>query len=279
MAEKTMNVKVLQIVKTTLEWSLVDKVIDKGLLCIEFTEDNQALAKVGDGVHLYDALPYIGTAPVSLSNFYTKSETDLAIQEALDNVNFGTISVKGIKPDVESLPENPSAGDMWFVGPNEGTTDEYEQYVYTETDGWVDIGTRESTEIDLSDYVNKTEFNALKQTVDLLKLEQNPHENRLILDQITAPFTTELETKLNNIEVFTGAIAEDTEQGIEGQDGTSGLVPAPTAGDASKFLRADGTWVAVESAAYDDTALSQRITAIEEDYLKSTDELVLQCSI
>lgn len=41
-----------------------------------------------------------------------------------------------------------------------------------------------------------------------------------------------------SVAVFTGATATD---------GTSGLVPAPQAGDNGKFLRGDGTWATVES--------------------------------
>jgi hypothetical protein len=280
MANVTKNVKILQVTKTTAEWALIDTIIDNGLLCIEFTADNQTLAKVGDGLHTYSALPYIGTADVSMSNYYTRGETDAKIQDAIEDLNIGNISVKGVVSDTTSLPESGmTAGDMYLVGPKEGTTNEYDQYVYTANDGWVNMGTRETEEIDLSNYVTQTDFAALQAEVDALRLDQDPHTNRAILDQITAPFTTELETKLNDIDVFEGAVAADPEQEIEASAGTSGLVPAPQIGDDTKFLRGDGTWQTVSSAAYDDTELRGRIETLEEETIKTTDDLVFQCSV
>jgi hypothetical protein len=280
MANVTKNVKILQVTKTTAEWALIDTIIDNGLLCIEFTADNQTLAKVGDGLHTYSALPYIGTADVSMSNYYTRGETDAKIQDAIEDLNIGNISVKGVVSDAASLPESGmTAGDMYLVGPKEGTTNEYDQYVYTANDGWVNMGTRETEEIDLSNYVTQIDFAALQAEVDALRLDQDPHTNRAILDQITAPFTTELETKLNDIDVFEGAVAADPEQEIEASAGTSGLVPAPQIGDETKFLRGDGTWQTVSSAAYDDTELRGRIETLEEETIKTTDDLVFQCSV
>jgi hypothetical protein len=215
-----------------------------------------------------------------MNNYYTRAETDAQIENAIEDLNIGNIVVKGLKTDSSALPSSGmTAGDMYLVGPKEGTTNAYEQYVYTDDGVWVNLGTRETEEIDLSDYVTKTEFDAVKNVVDLLRLEQDPHTNRLILDQITAPFTTELETKLNAIDVFDGAVAADVEHEIEASAGTSGLVPAPAIGDEGKFLRGDGTWATVSSAAYDDTELRGRVTALETDAIKTSDDLVLQCSV
>ena len=281
MANVTKNVKILQVTKTTAEWALIDTIIDNGLLCIEFTADNQTLAKVGDGLHTYSALPYIGTADVSMSNYYTRGETDAQIADAIENLNIGNISVKGVLSDASGLPETGMhPGDMYLVGPKTGTTNQYDQYVYTENDGWVNMGARETEEIDLSNYATKIEFNALKEEVDALRLDQDPHTNRAILDQITAPFTTELETKLNDIDVFEGAVAADVEHEIEASAGTSGLVPAPQIGDDTKFLRGDGTWQTVSSGeTYDDTELRGRIETLEDEAIKTTDDIILQCSV
>lgn len=48
--------------------------------------------------------------------------------------------------------------------------------------------------------------------------------------------------EINLLSAFTGAAS--------GEDGTSGLVPAPSAGDQSKFLRGDGAWQTVSTQAY-----------------------------
>lgn len=47
--------------------------------------------------------------------------------------------------------------------------------------------------------------------------------------------------KLNNPAIMTGS--------TEGSDGASGLVPAPSAGNVERYLRADGTWDTPESGA------------------------------
>lgn len=49
--------------------------------------------------------------------------------------------------------------------------------------------------------------------------------------------------------------------GTDGEiDGTAGLVPAPTAADAGKFLKADGTWADIQATI---DALEARIAALE----------------
>ncbi len=63
MATKTLNVKVHFTSFTTAEWETnKTKVLPKGFLGIEFTEDDKTLLKVGDGVKTWEALPYTGAA-------------------------------------------------------------------------------------------------------------------------------------------------------------------------------------------------------------------------
>lgn len=73
---------------------------------------------------------------------------------------------------------------------------------------------------------------------------------------------------------MTGATAQD--------DGISGLVPMPQAGDQLKFLRGDGTWAAVtaELSPQDRADISelqaQVATLIGEDEDKSVAEIVTE---
>lgn len=57
-----------------------------------------------------------------------------------------------------------------------------------------------------------------------------------------------------SVAVFTGATTA--------VGGTSGLVPAPLAGDNGKFLRGDGTWAAF-SGSVDDSVISADVSAVE----------------
>lgn len=240
MAEKTISVKVLQLTKTTAEWELITSVIDRGLLCVELTPTEKTRIKVGDGVKTYAELPYVD-ADVDLSDYYTKLEVDTAIETAIGAIG-DVLTVKGVKATKEQLPVSGNKpGDVWFVGPDENS--HYAEYAWIQPDPQEPGSWEEigTSEIDLSAY-------ATKEYVDD------------IADAING--------RIDAITDFTPATAST--------DGASGLVPAPQAGDQDKFLKGDGTWV---DSTYDDTALSNRVSAIEEDYIKSTDDLILVCGL
>ena len=114
------------------------------------------------------------------------------------------------------------------------TSDDYAEYVWTEGNKWEFIG-RVASEVDLSDYAKTTYVDGLVEEINnrisALETSSHTHTNKEILDQITAPFTTEDKTKLDSLEN------------------------------------------------YDDTALAGRVTAIEADYIKSTDDLTLNCML
>lgn len=68
MSSPIMNIKILQVVKTTAEWAAWEeanptKTIDKGVVCFETTTNGEVLQKVGDGSHTFSQLPY-ATSPV-----------------------------------------------------------------------------------------------------------------------------------------------------------------------------------------------------------------------
>lgn len=76
---KTINAKVLHIVKTTEEWQAETSNISKGLLCIEVTADGKTLAKVGNGEKPYSELAYLSDGAFNISDYYTSEETDAAL--------------------------------------------------------------------------------------------------------------------------------------------------------------------------------------------------------
>lgn len=122
MADVSMNVKILQVTKTTSQWATVTDVISKGLLCIEIDGNEKSWAKVGDGVHTYAELPYITDGAIaSLGNF---------------------LRVKGVVATVSDLPETGNTvGDVYFVGSAQTAgSDKFEEYVWTSADSWEFIG-------------------------------------------------------------------------------------------------------------------------------------------
>ena len=213
----TMNgVEIYLDTRTTAQWATVVRVIPKGFVCVELTTDGKCKMKCGDGVQAFADLPYIG-GDLDMTDYYTKTETDNAISEAIGNL--GTLfRFKGRVDTVNDLPASDNQqGDVYLVGA-EGSG-EFAEYYWTGT--FFDyIG--KTTSIDLTEYYKKSEVdNLLNNKVD--KVEGKGLS--------TEDFTTELKNRLNSLEN------------------------------------------------YDDTALTERVSAIEGDYIKSTDKLILNCSI
>lgn len=224
----TMNgVEIYLDTRTTAQWATVSRVIPKGFVCVELTTDGKCKMKCGDGVLTYADLPYVGgdldmtkineAITTALTNYYTKTETDTAISEAIGNL--GTLfRFKGRVDTVNDLPASDNQqGDVYLVGVEDAP--EYQEYYWTGT--FFDYMGK-TTSVDLTDYYKKSEVdNLLDGKVD--KVEGKGLS--------TEDFTTELKNKLNGLEN------------------------------------------------YDDTALTTRVAAIEGDYIKSTDKLILNCSI
>lgn len=59
MANVTMNVKVVNIIKNTAEWGQVADIITKGVLCVEDVGSGVYRAKIGDGVNTFADLKYL----------------------------------------------------------------------------------------------------------------------------------------------------------------------------------------------------------------------------
>ena len=213
--------------RTTAQWATVSRVIPKGFVCVELTTDGKCKMKCGDGVQTFADLPYVGgdldmtqineAITTALTNYYTKTETDNAISEAIGNL--GTLfRFKGRVDTVDDLPASDNQqGDVYLVGAESAS--EFAEYYWTGT--FFDYMGK-TTSIDLTDYYKKSDVdNLLNGKVD--KVEGKGLS--------TEDFTTELKNRLNSLEN------------------------------------------------YDDTALTERVSAIEGDYIKSTDKLILNCSI
>ena len=224
----TMNgIEIYLDTRTTAQWGTVSRVIPKGFVCVELTTDGKCKMKCGDGVQTFADLPYVGgdldmteinnAITTALTDYYTKTETDEAISEAIGNL--GTLfRFKGRVDTVNDLPASDNQqGDVYLVGA-EGAN-EFAEYYWTGT--FFDYMGK-TTSIDLTDYYKKSDVdNLLNGKVD--KVEGKGLS--------TEDFTTELKNRLNSLEN------------------------------------------------YDDTALTERVATIEGDYIKSTDKLILNCSI
>ena len=213
----TMNgVEIYLDTRTTAQWATVSRVIPKGFVCVELTTDGKCKMKCGDGVQTFADLPYIG-GDLDMTDYYTKTETDNAISEAIGNL--GTLfRFKGRVDTVGDLPASDNQqGDVYLVGAEDAG--EFAEYYWTGT--FFDYMGK-TTSISLTEYYKKSEVD------NLLDGQVDKVEGKGLS---TEDFTTELKNRLNSLEN------------------------------------------------YDDTALTARVTAIEGDYIKSTDKLILNCSI
>lgn len=214
---KTMSVKVFNVCKTTTEWAAVTTVIDKGLLCVEFTDDGKIQIKIGDGSKTFAELPYVVDGSFSISDYYTIEEADEAINGAVESAvqALGNVMcIKGVKATVEELPtEGNEIGDLWFVGTlTEGQSDSYSEYVWTVNSVWELIG-RANTSVDLTDYAKTSYVDGLIEQVNV---------------------------KLDKVEEDLAALT--------GEDGVI-------------------------------ASLEASVSAIEGDYIKPADELILVCQL
>lgn len=131
MTNKTLNVKVLNVTKTTEQWAAETSVISKGLLCVELAAEGKTMIKIGDGVKTYDQLPYITDGSFNISEYFTKDEVSAEIESKISALG-DIMRIKGVKETTEQLPPTGnSVGDIWFVGSVGETSDSFAEYVWT----------------------------------------------------------------------------------------------------------------------------------------------------
>jgi hypothetical protein len=187
----------LGIVKSTEQWfstAYQYTIIPEGALCVEFTDDNRILIKVGTGKGTYQQLPYI-TDP-QMINVYTKNETDDEIKKSIEAMG-DVISIKGDVDSIDELPTSGTTGDIWYVkGTDVDGNERYDEYI------WVNDKWRPFCEPDLSEYAKTKYVDKKIDDVEAKLNEIHSHDNKDILDKITAPYTKEEQNKLKFLENF-----------------------------------------------------------------------------
>lgn len=224
----TMNgIEIYLDTRTTEQWATISRAIPKGFVCVELTTDGKCKMKCGDGTQSYADLPYVGgdldmtkineAITTALTDYYTKTETDTAISDAISSL--GTLfKFKGRVDSVDQLPTSDNQqGDVYLVGAEDAS--EFAEYYWT---GTLFDYMGKTTSVDLTNYYKKSEVDGL------LNNKVDKVDGKGLS---TEDFTTELKNRLNSLEN------------------------------------------------YDDTALTARVAAIEGDYIKSTDKLILNCSL
>ena len=276
MANVTMNVKVVNVVKTTAEWGQVSDVITKGVLCVETTADNKVKIKVGDGAKTYDALPY--ASEVDLSDYSTTTQMTQAINDAVAALG-NLMTVKGVVATKDELPaEDNKVGNVYFVGADGDTGDSYAEYVWTEAGKWEYIGQIQTT--DLSDYYKKSEIDTFLGN----KVDVEAGKGLSAND-----FTNDLKTKLegiaegaNKYELPTAG--KDTLGGVkttsEVVDVSTGYTAVPIVDGVPYYKNEVGITVDDALSADSENPVQNKIVKEAlDDKVSTTDTLILNCTL
>ena len=256
---KTVTAKVLQVTKTTAEWSAVSAVIPKGLLCVELA-GTKTMIKIGDGANTYAALPYV-TDDVDMSEYYTSTETDTKISSAI--AALGTVfNIKGRVATTDALASitDPKAGDVYLVGADD--TNNASEYYYTTDGKWEYMGL--ITEVDLSGYYTKTEVDGLLKD----KLDVSTYTTYI---QSTATLLEGLRTDVDS------KVAKETGKGLSTNDYTTAekeKLEGIEAG-AQKNVAADSVFNAESANAQSGVAIAAKLA----NYINTDDEVIINCTL
>ena len=267
----------LHIIKRTDQWNervVQTMVIPRGCLCIELTPEGETKLKVGDGNKYYCQLPYIGIT-VDISKYFTKEQVSQMIRDTVTDI-FNDLNKRNhychiVGSPVQSYDQLPKTGNtegeirLVKLSKSKDPTCIYAEYIWYEN-RWELIGAGIS-DVDLSGYVTKNEFNKVASTVDglsadvsNLKRVSHTHSNKSILDGTSATFTTEKNDKLAGIEEHANNYQLPNATRIQkgGIKVGEGLLITNEA-----QLSVDPDFIIKQQ--YDDTELRERIGDLEED--------------
>ena len=247
----TNEVDLTHIARTTEQWeNTYDRnvIIPEGVLCIEFTPSGKTNIKIGDGHHIFSRLPYVNGSS-EIIDCYTKQETDNRIIQILNNEC--VVRIKGILDDASKLPVHAACGDLWFVirqNPEQGN--KFEEYLYSSEHHWELIGGT-PVDIDLSKYATKEYVDGKIRDIEN---KLHTHDNKSILDQITAAFTKEEKEKLKNLYNYDDTELRELIAKSLHTHSNKEVLDAITKYDIDKLRTLEN---------YDDTLLKKKITALE----------------
>lgn len=247
----TNEVDLTHIARTTEQWeNTYDRnvIIPEGVLCIEFTPSGKTNIKIGDGHHIFSRLPYVNGSS-EIIDCYTKQETDNRIIQILNNEC--VVRIKGILDDASKLPVHAVCGDLWFVirqNPEQGN--KFEEYLYSSEHHWELIGGT-PVDIDLSKYATKEYVDGKIRDIEN---KLHTHDNKSILDQITAAFTKEEKEKLKNLYNYDDTELRELIAKSLHTHSNKEVLDAITKYDIDKLRTLEN---------YDDTLLKKKITALE----------------
>ncbi len=196
------------VVRTSAQWDACAEeywVVPRGCLCVELTPKGKTKIKIGEGNKYYAQLPYI-TSETDLSQYYTKEEID----NLFNNLNRMAIMSTEEYDSRSDLPlEGNKLGDVRFVKTTAPSIKLDPDVYLWNGKKWIFVG-YDFVDTDLSKYLKKEEFHELfdpvKEQVDEMYPKMHTHDNKQILDQITAPYTVPEKEKLAGLENY-----DDTE--------------------------------------------------------------------
>ena len=180
-------------IKTTQEWqatSMLNKIIGRGVLCIEIGNDGMFSLKIGDGKRTYPNLPYVyqqkfitlnntilqveSALKQELTERYTKSEVDAKFTEIREIIEHMDFSMYITQEQLEAYTQP-------------FTLEEKEKLANLDTHDYstdIEAVNQRIDDLDFSEYAKKEEL--------------HQHDNKIILDETTASFTVTYKNILDN---------------------------------------------------------------------------------
>ena len=159
MVEKTLNIKIALVNKTTAEWESENIVPFKSCPCVEFTADGKTKLKIGDGINIFKDLPYISddltaAAIISALTYTPLDSAKVGVAEGIASLDAsGKVPTSQLPSFVDDVVEVNGIDSA----PETGETDKiYVDTVTNKTYRW--SGTA-YVEISASDIVTASENN------------------------------------------------------------------------------------------------------------------------
>lgn len=159
MAEKTLNIKIALVNKTTAEWAAETTVPFKSCPCVEFTTDGKARLKIGDGINVFADLPYISedltaSAIISALTYTPLDSAKVGIAEGIASLDAsGKVPTSQLPSFVDDVTEVNGID----TAPETGETDKI--YVDTTTNKTYRWSGTSYVEISASDIVTASDKN------------------------------------------------------------------------------------------------------------------------
>lgn len=223
MAEKTLNIKIALVNKTTVEWAAETTVPFKSCPCVEFTSDGKTKLKIGDGVNVFADLPYISedltaSAIISALTYTPLDSAKIGVAGGVASLDSnGKISTSQLPTSIDEIIEVDGINNA----PENGEKDKI--YVDIDTNKTYRWSGTSYVEISASDIVTQSEKNGyIKINGTDVKIYEPVQADWNETDEISPAFIKNKPT-IPNMVIIDDELSETSENPIQNKIITAAL--------------------------------------------------------